>query len=350
MTLIRSASVYAMLLAAVTLLGGRTHAQPTPAEIAKAMTHALPKLRVTEPTAKEKEMAEKATQRFLIAMAKVLHEDYGSGDTRLRESVSLATRLVLERDADEKDPDKFSRYETRVARLDRDFVSAWSKAMASVINQGELPFLIGDAFEIVTDEDLFDGTDWKKGRKEQVLARIRSVTKEAASRWGEVTGLSPAAALLSLAHVDSLFANDVFQPKLFEAALPHAKNLTAERQLDLSGAWTHQRSGGRTRGVVKGTLELKRASKCDSDGFVCYTGLPQIEPTKEDKGAAKPDGKEEKKDEWVVGIKGNQVIVCLGNCAIISCSGSLTNKEDIVAECKFLDVYIGTFKASRIRK
>ena len=121
---------------------------------------------------------------------------------------------------------------------------------------------------------------------------------------------------------------------------------------DLSGTWTHQRSGGRTSGMVQGSLELARESACDSAGFMCYSGTPQIQAEREKQGEKKSSETEAKTpDKWVVGLKGIEVIVCLGNCAIISCVGTLTDNEHIVAECSFLgNTSIGTFKASRTRR
>jgi hypothetical protein len=107
---------------------------------------------------------------------------------------------------------------------------------------------------------------------------------------------------------------------------------------DLSGAWSHQRSGGATKGVVRGTFDIKRTKELDADGFEVFSG-----PNKADTTGGTQDGA-----LAMVGVKGDVIQVCIGGCSL-PCTGSLSDGE-IVARCNFLGNDAGEFRAKRVPK
>ena len=114
---------------------------------------------------------------------------------------------------------------------------------------------------------------------------------------------------------------------------------TASTTADLGGSWSHERRGGRTTGVVKGTLELTRDASCDQEGFTCFRGANQYEEKKE---VPKTTG-------WLVGIRGSQVSIIMGS-AVTTCGGAIEGADKIVAECGFMgQTSIGTLTLTRVR-
>ena len=110
---------------------------------------------------------------------------------------------------------------------------------------------------------------------------------------------------------------------------------------DLSGGWSHERRGGRTNGVPKGSVELTRDASCDQDGFTCFKGSSQYELKK---GETKGDPQ-----VWVVGLKGSQIAIVMG-LATLTCAGPLQGTDKIIAECSFLgQASIGTLTLTRAK-
>lgn len=117
----------------------------------------------------------------------------------------------------------------------------------------------------------------------------------------------------------------------------------APTPVDLTGRWTHERRGGRTKGRPTGTLDLAREASCDQDGFTCFKGSNRYEPD----GESKQDTTSaQKPQDWAVAVKGARALVIMGN-ALTSCVGTVSALDKIVAECSLLQISIGTLTLIR---
>jgi hypothetical protein len=105
----------------------------------------------------------------------------------------------------------------------------------------------------------------------------------------------------------------------------------------LSGLWYHNRVGGRWQAGLQGSIVLVREPSCDGDGFTCFTGTPVFDV---------PRGEQ---DAWAFGLRGNEVVVCLGACGVLSCIGSLSSTQQISANCVFVNISVGPLTASRTK-
>jgi hypothetical protein len=129
-------------------------------------------------------------------------------------------------------PDVIRLWEGRIKRIDLETARAWAGASQSLsLEQGELSPAKAILFIAFVD-GLFAGDTWKAGQPKQAIARLKSFPDRApVSQWAEVTGLdSTYAAVMALVQVNDLFAGDVFRPTVFQAALPGAQKILADRK------------------------------------------------------------------------------------------------------------------------
>lgn len=120
-------------------------------------------------------------------------------------------------------PEALAQYQARFSKIDKGTIDAWRTAWSKSDKVSNSPTLILAA--LAFQDFLFNGGEWRKGNPERALARLGSLTPDAASRWKEVAKGSWASwALLA---VDDLFVNDSFQPVVFDAALPIAQRMLA---------------------------------------------------------------------------------------------------------------------------
>ncbi len=106
--------------------------------------------------------------------------------------------------------------------------------------------------------------------------------------------------------------------------------------VNLSGLWYHDRVGSNFNPNLKGTIVLARSQACDGDGYTCYTGVPLLNT---------PQGEQ---SQWSFGVKGNEIVVCLGNCGVLACVGTISaSEQSMTAQCVFINLVVGTFTASR---
>ena len=79
---------------------------------------------------------------------------------------------------------------------------------------------------------------------------------------------------------DAAAIQDERLPEQKSSSAAGSKQDSSRPQVDLSGLWAYQRKGGRTKGIVKGTLELSRASDIDKDGYTAFRGANRQAPEK----------------------------------------------------------------------
>lgn len=119
-------------------------------------------------------------------------------------------------------PEVLANYASRLGKIDKTTIDAWRAAESKSAEVGNSPTLTLAA--IAFQDFLFDGGEWRKGNPQRALARLGSLTKDAESRWKDAAKGGTYAAWALLA-VDDLFVNDIFQPLVFDAALPIAQKL-----------------------------------------------------------------------------------------------------------------------------
>jgi len=128
-------------------------------------------------------------------------------------------------------PDVIPVWEGRIKRIDLETARASAGAFQSLsLEQGEASpakVILGITFV----DGLFAGDTWKAGEPKEATARLKSFPDRApVLQWAEITGLTPTSAAMALVQVNDLFAGDVFQPTVFQAALPGAQKILGDRK------------------------------------------------------------------------------------------------------------------------
>lgn len=205
-------------------VGQLTCQTPNPKIVAQEMATALKRNAATHPFAALATTLEKPEDAFLgqfhQKMTAVAGESV-SGMPAAQLVFAMRGYYVTRRpvsDAQRAD------YLARLGLIEKGVIAALNPAQSS--NTGVHSLVAG---ALAYHDFLFAGPQWKPGHPGVALARWKTLPAEARSAWEQAakdtsTG-DPSIAPWSLLAVDSLFQSDAFQLKLFQEALPLAREL-----------------------------------------------------------------------------------------------------------------------------
>lgn len=217
-------ALLAMTIAPLAVPAGRAAENPNPKTVAQEMATALRRNAASHPFAALLITLEKPEAEFLGVFFKKMmtaaSEDV-KGMPAAQLHFALRGYYVPKRpvsDAQRAD------YLARLDRMDKGVIIAFNPATST--NTGVDSLLAG---ALAFHDFLFEGPQWKQGNPGAALARWKTIPAEARSAWEQAakdasTG-DPSMAPWSLLAVDSLFQGDAFQLKLFQEALPLAREL-----------------------------------------------------------------------------------------------------------------------------
>lgn len=121
-------------------------------------------------------------------------------------------------------PAKSSEMAGRMKSVSKERMNAWKEAL----NKFQSVDNINVIWFMVRQPAMFTGSNLKPAIADRQLKRLQSLPEDAVSRWGKITETDKGPAAFSLIEVNALFKNTVFQPSVFDAALPHAEKLVRE--------------------------------------------------------------------------------------------------------------------------
>src|SRR5574341_507593 len=121
-------------------------------------------------------------------------------------------------------PAKSSEMAGRMKSVSKEMMNAWKEALNKFQSVDDINVI----WFMVRQPAMFTGSALKSVIADRQLKRLQSLPEDAVSRWGKITETDKGPAALSLIEVDALFKNTVFQPNVFDAALPHAEKLVRE--------------------------------------------------------------------------------------------------------------------------
>jgi hypothetical protein len=128
-------------------------------------------------------------------------------------------------------PEVISVWEGRVKGIGLETARAWARASEKLSLEEGTPSPAKVILFIAFQDGLFTGHTWKRGQPQLAIARLESFPdRTPVSQWAEATGLMSTSAAVALVQLEDLFAANAFQAPIFEAALPGAKKLLADRK------------------------------------------------------------------------------------------------------------------------
>lgn len=125
---------------------------------------------------------------------------------------------------------RLTQFESRLSAIEQSTVKGWQGTLENLRVKHAAPIYI--PFAIAFQDSFFVGNQWKKDFPGRALARFGALPKDVVAQWAEARGFdsdNTVFAAYELLAVEDLFLGDVFQQRVFDAALPIAQKLIAEK-------------------------------------------------------------------------------------------------------------------------
>jgi len=119
-------------------------------------------------------------------------------------------------------PEESSKYAARVRAISRDRLASWQTAVSQFESGIEETNVL---WFMARQPAMFEGSNLRGEIADRQLKRLGALPVDAVARWATLTEVDKDAAALALIQVDPLFQDSVFQPGVFDVAVPHAERL-----------------------------------------------------------------------------------------------------------------------------
>lgn len=213
-----------MAIAPLAVPAGRAAENPNPKTVAQGMATALKRNAAMHPLAALSTTLEKPEDAFLVQFHQKMTAVAGESVSGLPAAQLL---FAMRGYYVPKRPVSYAQradYLARLGLIEKGVIAALNPAQSS--NTGVHSLVAG---ALAYHDFLFEGPQWKPGNPGAALARWKTIPAEARSAWEQAakdasTG-DPSMAPWSLLAVAPLFQGDAFQLKLFQEALPLAREL-----------------------------------------------------------------------------------------------------------------------------